>query len=453
LYLCFVLLYRNQAVITDAAWAAMEGKMVQVKLRDGEVTVYTRPDSPSYWVGLHLPNGGRLQKSLRTNKLETARERATKIFDELVWRDRLGLTQETKTFADAAKAWLKHIQGDIRAGQRNSRNLADYEPVVWRYLIPFFGDKAVDAIKMTDVERYKIWRRDFWITGPGSQEKQVYMRHGKQIISNKRHKRTAPSPSTINGENTVLRSVLKYAVTQGWMTKDQMPLIENIEITRRDARERAHPVFTIAEYRQLRRYMTKWIAEPKIGERERMRREAVQDFLLILFNSGLREHELFKRDEKSKEWRGLRWSDVELFNSNSGCELVIFHIAANTKTGPRDAVPLRAVRYVLERRKQRCPNAKPDDFILALPDGTLLNTFASSVRRLYTLAGLLKCPKTGKNRGIYSGRHTYATARIAAALNPADLAANMGTSIAMLERSYYHFDAKAAADRLTGRRA
>jgi hypothetical protein len=319
--------------------------------------------------------------------------------------------------------------------------------------IPFFGDKAIDTIKMPEVERYKIWRRDFWITGPGSQEKQVYMRHGKQIISNKRHKRTAPSPSTINGENTVLRSVFKYAVTQGWMTKDQMPLIENIEITRRDARERAHPVFTIAEYRQLRRYMTKWIADPKIGERERMRREAVQDFLLILFNSGLREHELFKRDEKSKEWRGLRWSDVELFNSNSGCELVIFHIAANTKTGPRDAVPLRAVRYVLERRKQRCPNAKPEDFILALPDGTLLNTFASSVRRLYTLAGLLKCPKTGKNRGIYSGRHTYATARIAARLNPAELAANMGTSIAMLERSYYHFDAKAAADRLTGRNA
>ena len=97
-----------------------------------------------------------------------------------------------------------------------------------------------------------------------------------------------------------------------------------------------------------------------------------------------------------------------------------------------------------------------DDFvsqIAALPDGTLLNTFASSVRRLYTLAGLLKCPKTGKNRGIYSGRHTYATARIAAALNPAELAANMGTSIAMLERSYYHFDARAAADRLTGRRA
>jgi len=36
---------------------------------------------------------------------------------------------------------------------------------------------------------------------------------------------------------------------------------------------------------------------------------------------------------------------------------------------------LRAARYVLERRKQRCPNATPDDFIMALPDGTLLNTF------------------------------------------------------------------------------
>jgi integrase len=427
--------------------------MVQIKLRDGEVTIYTRPDSASYWVALHLPNGGRKQYSLRTKNVEDARERAIKAYDELVWRNRLGLTLQTKTFAEAAKAWLKHLEGDIRAGTRNSRNLADYEPVVRRYLVPFFGDKAIDTIKQPDIEQWKIWRRDYWITGPGSQEKQVYKRHGKEIVSNKRHKRTAPSPSTANGENTVLRGVFKHAVRMGWMTKDQLPLVENVKITRREARERANPVFTIAEYRQLRRFMTKWIADPKIGERERWRREATQDFLLILFNSGLREHELFKRDEKSKQWRGLRWKDVELFTSKGGCELVLFNVTGNTKTGSRQTVPLRAARYVLERRKLRCPNAVPEDFIMALPDGTLLNTFASSVRRLYKQAGLLACPKTGRNRGIYSGRHTYATGRIAAELSPAKLAANMGTSIAMLERSYYHHDAKAEADTLTGRRA
>jgi hypothetical protein len=31
-----------------------------------------------------------------------------------------------------------------------------------------------------------------------------------------------------------------------------------------------------------------------------------------------------------------------------------------------------------------------------------------------------------------------------------DLADNMGTSLAMLQRSYFHFDARAAADRLSG---
>ena len=114
---------------------------------------------------------------------------------------------------------------------------------------------------------------------------------------------------------------------------------------------------------------------------------------------------------------------------------------------------MRAVRYVLERRKLRCPDATPSDFVLAMPDGSLVNTFASSVQRLYKLAGLLSCPKTGRNRGIYSGRHSYATARIRDNLNPAALAANMGTSIAMLQRSYYHFDAKAEADSLTGRKS
>jgi hypothetical protein len=34
--------------------------------------------------------------------------------------------------------------------------------------------------------------------------------------------------------------------------------------------------------------------------------------------------------------------------------------------------------------------------------------------------------------------------------NAQELADNMGTSLAMLQRSYFHFDARAAADRLSG---
>jgi integrase len=197
--------------------------------------------------------------------------------------------------------------------------------------------------------------------------------------------------------------------------------------------------------------MTKWVKDDSIGQRELWRREAIQDYLLIMFNSGLREHELFKRDEKTKVMRGLRWKDVEFFTSKAGSELVELYVEG--KTGSRYMVPLRAVRFVLERRKLRCPNAGPEDYVMALPDGTLFNTFDSGVGGVLTLAGLRKDPKSGRNRGIYSCRHSYATRQVQDDVNAQELSENMGTSVAMLNRSYFHFNARDAADRLSGSKA
>jgi hypothetical protein len=96
-----------------------------------------------------------------------------------------------------------------------------------------------------------------------------------------------------------------------------------------------------------------------------------------MFNSGLREHELFKHDEKTKVMRGLRWKDVAFFQSKAGVDMVELYVEG--KTGCRCMVPLSTVRYVLERRKLRCPDAGPEDFVMALPDGAMFNTFDSGV--------------------------------------------------------------------------
>jgi len=64
-------------------------------------------------------------------------------------------------------------------------------------------------------------------------------------------------------------------------------------------------------------------------------------------------------------------------------------------------------------------------------------------------AGLLQDPITGRKRCIYSFRYTYATLLASSGrVSPAELGANMGTSLPMIDRHYYHFDPKKAADRL-----
>jgi hypothetical protein len=145
------------------------------------------------------------------------------------------------------------LEGEVAAGTRKIRTVLDYKPCADRYLKPFFADKAIDSITAQDIAKYRVWRRDYWIKGPGSLLKQIeYERDGKTLTRKLTKKnRKAPSPQTINGENVVLRGILDHAVTQGWLTLNQVPKIENAEQKASDSRERAYPVFTQEEYTQL----------------------------------------------------------------------------------------------------------------------------------------------------------------------------------------------------------
>jgi hypothetical protein len=114
-------------------------------------------------------------------------------------------------------------------------------------------------------------------------------------------------------------------------------------------------------------------------------------------------------------------------------------------------VSLRAVRFVLKRRKLRCPDAGSEDNVVALLDGTLFRTFDSGVGgRAHVGWAARKDPKSGRNRGSYSCRNSYATRQVPDDGNAQELSENMGTSVVMLNRSYFHhFNARDAADRLT----
>jgi integrase len=66
--------------------------------------------------------------------------------------------------------------------------------------------------------------------------------------------------------------------------------------------------------------------------------------------------------------------------------------------------------------------------------------------------GLLKDPKTGQNRTLYSLRHMYATfAIVHGNVDLHLLSRQMGTSIAMLEQHYSHLIPRLKADQLAGK--
>jgi integrase len=370
------------------------------------------------------------------------------MYEEAKVRERMGLSARSVTFNHAADAWLEEIKAEVEAGQRKLRNLIDYAPIVTRYLKPFFGEKSIDEIQNADITRFRSWRRDYWIKGPGSSIKFIEYERGGRIVRKPLPRGIrSPRTGTTNTENCVLRGIFNHAKNQRWLSVQQIPEIKNEALRKGEARKHAHRPFSQEECHKLERFLEGWVGANHIRERERERREATQDFILLLMAGGFRENELSKKDERTGEWLGLRWRDVEFFTSASGTALVQLRVTG--KTGPRETVPMRNAEFILRRRQQRCPKAGPDDFVMSLPDGSRIAGFDSGVRRVLKAAGLLLDPVTGRQRGIYSFRHTYATLLVSAGrISPAELGANMGTSLAMIDRHYYHFDPKKAADRL-----
>lgn len=91
--------------------------------------------------------------------------------------------------------------------------------------------------------------------------------------------------------------------------------------------------------------------------------------------------------------------------------------------------------------------------MFCLPDGTVTEHLPQTFKAFLKDAGLLKCPKTGEDRTLYSLRHSYATfALVNDGMDIHALAIQMGTSIGMIERHYSHLMPRLKNDMLTGKR-
>ena len=90
--------------------------MAPIKLKDGEITLYQRPDSENWYGGYRLPGGGRKQESLKTSNKELAVERALERYTQIHLHRKLGLSDTIVSFAEAADSWLEELAAEVAAG-------------------------------------------------------------------------------------------------------------------------------------------------------------------------------------------------------------------------------------------------------------------------------------------------------------------------------------------------
>lgn len=387
-------------------------------LLDGEVKVYKRPNSKR-WQATFQIEGHWVRISTGKRDLEEAKTAAREQYLDYKFRAKHDLPVVTKRFEDVARLAIADMQRQLDAGA-GRKVYKDYIKAINKYFIPFFGKTFITNIDHEKILAFNAWR---------------VAQIGRE-----------PKASTLNTHNSAMNKVYDEAVARGFISQGKVPVLAN---NGEDAKRR--PDFSLEDYRTLIRKLPHWIDKGK-GGKSRDMRYLLRDYVLIMANTGMRH---------GTEAQNLRWKHVTVFKEN-GLEYVEFYLHGKTK--PHEAIGRAGTIDYLKRIHARTDAIKDIDFyemlkqkldlpVFCLPDGTVTENLRQTFKAFLKDADLLKCPKSGQDRTLYSLRHTYATfALVNDGMDIHALAKQMGTSIGMIERHYSHLTPRMKKDMFTGKR-
>jgi len=385
---------------------------------DGEVRLYRRERSKRWQTAFSI-DGHVVRVSTGKRNLEEAKEYARETFLEYKFRHKNDLPVVSKKFSDVARLAIADMRKQLDAGL-GKRVYEDYVVCIERYLIPFFGAQYVTSIDYDKIQQFYDWRRE---------------KMGRE-----------PKASTLNTHNSAMNRVFDEAVVRGFLAHKNVPMLVN-----KGEKSERRPDFTREEYATMIRKLPSWINQGKAGKPTDMR-YLMRDYVLILANTGMRH---------GTEALNLRWKHITLFEENG---LQYLEMSVRGKTGRRDIICRSGTINYLKRIHERSDDIMHISFeqlikdrvdlpVFRLPDGTVSKNLHQTFRAFLTETGLIKCPRTGQNRTLYSLRHTYATfALLNDGMDIHALAIQMGTSIGMIERHYSHLTPRLKKDMLTGKR-
>jgi len=128
-----------------------------VQLRDGDVVVFRRADSPLWQFRYRIKNGLWHRQSTKKASLELAVEVACEAYDLARFRQRLGLAHNARSFAQIAAITLEELRRQIDAAR--GKTAADsYVSYIERYFLPYFGDRQFEQLTHQDIQDFELWR-------------------------------------------------------------------------------------------------------------------------------------------------------------------------------------------------------------------------------------------------------------------------------------------------------
>jgi integrase len=384
-----------------------------VKLLDGRLTVFKRPNSYQWQCRFKLVNGRWHSASTGTEDISQAKQQAISIYETVKIRTEAGLATSTRSFKQLAGEEITRMARTATT-PRTERKYKDYLFILEKYLIPFFGNFDVAKIDDEAVADFEAWR----LAEMGKNAKQMTKKHHAMAYNR----------------------VMTLAKARGYIPLNKM--IVPLDIT--GERGKSRPAFTFEELEQLYAYMPQWQVDVWHKQSTEIRYLCCA-YVKFLVNTGIRH---------STESMPLRWKHLQWHFIGSKRYLRIW---VSGKTGARYLIAKNAVLEVLEdlMRWHKLPfadlnqliQAKLDRRMFTLQSGEMPHLMENIFRNLMNKSGLMK-DAGGQNRTLYSLRHTYATLALADGIDIHTLAKQMGTSVVMIERHYSKLTAMMSAEKL-----
>lgn len=384
-------------------------------LRDGEVVLYRRSSSPLYQCRFKLADGSWYRVSTRKASVESAVSVACEMYDEIRFRQRLGLAHIAHNFAQVANATLQELRKELDLGRGKSVYYT-YITCIEKYFLPYFADKRLEELTHTDIVDFELWRN--------------------------RQMRRLPTASTLNNFASAWSKLCSVAVAKGWVSEQ----VAIPKLSTQGRKSKARPAFNREEIDRLLVYMVEWSKQGRLAV-EREMRPLLRDYVEMLLYTGMRH---------GTEALGICWKHIE-WHADKGVRYL--RIWVSGKTGGRWLIAKHKAVEVLKRIHSRQTQLQHIDFddllktkithkLFTFTDGYQPPSLNGTFRRLMRESGMEKS-EDGQNRTLYSLRHTYATFELIE--NRTDLhtlAKQMGNSAVMIERHYSKLTAMMAADRL-----
>jgi integrase len=353
--------------------------------------------------------------NLETRSLSVAKQNALQNHARFEMREEEGLSN-FKTFLTSK---LSDFEEDYK-----KREVSDHRKTLVRNQVArfkeYFGKRQTSSIAITELVEYIEWRK----------------------VNNRRGKDKGISHGVMNSEATFLASFIGYLANHGIIRESLYRTISSSGWQNRIGKKEQRGAITVAQFKELRKYLETWHLETKLDDRAIYTRQVVHWMVRIAGRTGLRTIEL----------KNLRFCDI--VKHDVGCVISVEGKSyAKRKRFRKILSDVNTYRFFQNIKKlveEAGLGVSENDIVFVKHNGrSAYDLWAQNIRHAFKKLGITE-DRDKQSISLYSLRHYWANRQIDAGVSIYDLARYMGTSISMIENYYGKSDTEEIGMRVMG---